>query len=368
MAQPITDYTAFFAEARQALIERGQLDSRITELEGKEKETGASLKARQKAVSDKIAQTLRMRADEISKSYDTEISKAQDRLKKVRAEREKARHQGVRERIAEDTQGLSQENSELRDKMKRLFRANHVPGFCRSPYYYALYFTKGIKEAGIFFLSVFLCFLAVPCAVYLLIPERKTWYLILIYIIVILVFGGLYVTIGNMTKIRYMDVLKEGRQICSQVKANKKQIRRIARSIRRDKNDAVYNLQKFDDEIAQLDQDLSLTFKKKSDALNTFETVTKTIISDEIMGNYQNELDSLAAELTAISEELMRLRAERREKALFLTDHYEIYTGKDFMTEERLTALEEIIQGGAASNISEAITVYKDRNFAGNNQ
>ena len=368
MAQPITDYTAFFAEARQALAQREQLDRRIAELEGREKETGAALRAKQKAVSDKIAQTLKMRMDEISESYDTEIGKAQDQLKKVRAAREKARNRGVKERIAEDTQSLSQENSDLRSRIKHLFRANHVPGFCRSPYYYALYFTKGFREAGIFFLTVFLCFLAVPCAAYLLIPERKTWYLILIYVLVILIFGGLYVTIGNMTKLRYMDVLKEGRRLCDQIKANKKQIRVIVRSIRRDKNDAIYNLQKFDDEIAQLDQDLSLTFKKKSDALNTFETVTKTIISDEIMGGCQNELDGLTAELEAVSEELKRLRAERKEKSLFLTDHYEIYTGKEFMTEERLTALEEIIQDKAASNISEAITIYRGRNSIGTNQ
>ena len=62
------------------------------------------------------------------------------------------------------------------------------------------------------------------------------------------------------------------------------------------------------------------------------------------------------------------LRAERKEKSLFLTDHYEIYTGKEFMTEERLTALEEIIQDKAASNISEAITIYRGRNSIGTNQ
>ena len=35
-------------------------------------------------------------------------------------------------------------------------------------------------------------------------------YLVGIYVAAILVFGGIYVTVGNMTKVRYMDVLKEG--------------------------------------------------------------------------------------------------------------------------------------------------------------
>ena len=50
-------------------------------------------------------------------------------------------------------------------------------------------------------------------------------------------------------------------------------------------------------------------------------------------------------------------------KALYITDHFEIYAGKDFMTKERLEALEEIITSGKASNISEAIVVFKSKDY-----
>lgn len=363
MEQSITDYASFFAGAKQTVQELEQLKQKEKELEDREKQLENSLKVRQRTISDTISQTVKQRSEEISKSYDAEIGKLQDRLKKVRAKREKAKNQGVKERIAEDTQSLVKEIEELEGRMKTLFKANHVPGYCRSRLYYSLYFTKGIQDMGIMLLTLLILFLAIPCGAYFLIPERKTWYLIVIYLADILIFGGLYVKIGNSTRLKYMDVLKEGCSIRDKIRAGKKQMKIIERSIKKDKNDAVYNLEKFDDEIAQLDQDLAMTNRQKKDALNTFDTVTKTIISDEIVGNHKADVDRMEAELAQTVEELKATRSAYKEKTLYSTNHYEAYVGKEFMTAEKLAALEEIIQSGAAQNISEAVTVFKSKNL-----
>lgn len=363
MAQPITDYAAFFAGAKQAVQELEQLEQREKQLEESEKQLQNSLKVKQRTIMDTISQTVKQRSDEISKSYDAEIGKIQDRLKKARVRREKAKNQGIKERISESTETLVKENEELRDQIKTLFRANRVPGCCSSGFYYSLYFTKGMRELGVLLLTLLILFLAVPCGIYLLIPERKTWYLILIYLADILIFGGIYIKIGNSTKLKYMDVLKEGRGLRDRIRANKKQIKVIAKSIRKDKNEAVYNLERFDDEIAQLDQDLAMTNKKKKDALNTFDTVTRTIISDEIMGNYKEEIERMEAGLSDTMAELKKTQAAYKEKALSLADHYEVYVGKEFLSLERLSALEKLIAGGEAKNISEAITIFKSREY-----
>lgn len=361
MAQQIMDYAAFFAGAKQAVEEVEQLKQKERQLENDEKQQENALKAKQKAVSDTISQTVKARKSELSKSYDAEINKLQDQLKKVRAKREKARTQGVKERIAEDTKSLVAENGELQENMKRLFRERHVPGFCRSNFYYSLYFTRSIREAVTLFLAVFVCFVLIPCGIYFLLPDRKTWYLAAVYVADVLVFGGLYVTVGNMTKVRHLDTLKEGRQIRSQIFANKKQVKKIAKSVRKDKNEAIYNLQKFDDEIAQLNQDLEQVNRQKKEALNTFESVTKTIISDEITGNYKAELDALEQDLEHTVAALRETKNSMKEKALFITDQYEVYIGKEFMTLERLTALEEIVRNQEASNVTEAIAVYRKK-------
>ena len=66
-------------------------------------------------------------------------------------------------------------------------------------------------------------------------------------------------------------------------------------------------------------------------------------------------------ELSSLAEKLRSTRTAANEKALFITDHYEVYIGKEYMTPEKLAALADIVRSGAASNISDAISVYKSQ-------
>ena len=59
MALPITDYTAFFAGAKQAVQELEQLRERELCLEESEKTLEDQLRTREKAVADTIARTVR---------------------------------------------------------------------------------------------------------------------------------------------------------------------------------------------------------------------------------------------------------------------------------------------------------------------
>ncbi|MCI8453948.1 MAG: hypothetical protein HFE84_04970 [Lachnospiraceae bacterium] len=365
MAQPVTDYAAFFAGAKQAVEELEQLKQSEEMLEKQEQGIEDALKEKKRLIAENTSQTVKKRATEIAKSYDAETDKAKERLKKVRAKREKARNQGIKERIVEETKGLITANEELRLQMKTLFQEKHVPGFCSSHYYYTLYFTKGIKETGILLLTLLVCFLLVPCGIYLLIPERKTWHLFVIYAVLILLIGGLYVKIGNRTKLRYMETLREGRGIMDTRLANQKKIKAIARAVRRDKNDTLYNLQKFDDEIAQLEQDLAQLVRKKKDALNTFDTVTKTILADEIAESHRPELQRMEEELSQTAERLLAVRSSLKEKSLTASDQYVTYVGRENMTLERLAAVESLLSEGQASNISEAVAKLKAKSRQG---
>lgn len=363
MTQPIMDYTSFFIGAKQSIRELEELKQKEKMLLDLEKQLENSLKTKKKEVAETISLTVKKRSDEIAKSYDAEIVKTQERIKKVRGKREKAKTQGEKERIAEETQSLMNENDDLKSQMKTVFHADHVPGFCKSNLYYALYFTKGFREFMTLLMTLVICFLAIPVGVYFMIPERKTWLLIVIYVLAILIFGGLYVLIGNSTKMKHMEALKQGRVICNKIKANRKQMKKIEKSIRKDKDEAVYNLQLFDDEIAQLEQDLAQTERQKKDALSTFNSVTKMIISDEINGNHKAEMDQMESDYNKTVSDLKETQDAAKIKALYITDNYEIYAGKEFMILDKLTALEEIINSGKATNISDAITVFKSKDY-----
>lgn len=360
MAQTITDYVNFLAEARQAVEELSLLNDREEQLIQDERRLERELEAHKKSTGDGVQQTVRKRLEEINSSYDTEIAKGQERLKKTRQKREKAKNQGVNARIKEETEELHSHNSELKNQMKTLFHQKGVPGFCKSGFYYSLYFPGRLKEYLGLLLWVAVCFGAIPWGTYCLIPERHTWQLAVICLLAVLLFGGSYIMIGNTTKLRHGETLKQGRKIRDTILSNRKKIRVITNSIRRDRDEDRYNLERFDDEIAQIEQELLEMTNKKKDAINTFEQVTKMIITDEIESKNRPRLEELQGGFDSVSGDLREAQVQIKEKSLEIADLYEPYLGKDFLDSLKLAELSGFIQNGSAANLSEAMDLYRE--------
>lgn len=360
MVQPITDQAAFLSEASRKVQELSEQKGSLEKLRLEEKKLEKELEAEKRAVADSISITVRKRIEEINNTYDQEINKGQDRLKKTRSRREKAKSQGIKERIAEETSELTAHNRELMVQMKTLFQKERIPGYCKSGWYYSIFFTRGFTEILTLLATVLVCFLLIPCAVYFMIPEKTPWYLIGIYFATIVVFGGMYVLISNRTKMHHQAALKEGRAIRDVIKSNNKKIRVITSTIRRDRDEAVYNLEKYDDEISRLEQELADIANKKKEALNTFDKVTKTIISDEIANSSRERIEKMETDLAQILSDSRTVEAQIKEKTLYIIDNYESYVGKEFMIPERLDELADLIRVKKAATISEAESLYRD--------
>lgn len=361
MAQTITDVNTFLKDAQDAVAELAEFEKKEESLKQEESRLEKALEAEKKAVTDTVSQTVKKRRDELNVSYDNEINKTQDKLKKIRIKREKAKSQGVKERIKEETEELHLYSRELKVRMRALFQKEHVPGFCGGGYYYSLYMTHGFKEFIALLITVAVCFLAVPYGLYSLLPDKKTLFLVGIYFLCIVIFGGIYTLVGNATRGRHLEALREGRTIRNLIMDNNRKVKLITKTIKKDRDEASYNLKKYDDDIAQMEQDLANITGKKKDALATFENVTKTIISDEIMGNSKDRLNSLSADLEEASGKLRYTETVVKEKKIYITDTYESYVGKDFLRVDRLEELRKILESGTAVNISEAIETYRNQ-------
>jgi len=359
MVQTKDECLNFLSGAREVLDQVSMLEDHEGHLLQETRKLERQVETELKAVADTIRQTIKKRSDEISSSYDKEITKGQEQLKRVRGKREKAKSQGVKERIKEETEELHGNNRELRMQMKALFQQNRIPKFCSTHLYYSLYFPRWFKEILVLLLFLLICFLALPCGVYYLIPQRRPLYLAGIYLLDIIVIGGIYVLIGNKTRMTHAESLKTGRHIMDQIRSNNKKIRVITSTIRKDRNESQYDLEKYDDEIARAEQELAEVAEKKKAALGTFENVTKNILTDEIELNSKVKLDQLKAEYEEKNQELKNVQAQVKEKRLYITDHYSTYLGNEFLDSIKLAELTTIIQNGQASNISEAIEEYK---------
>lgn len=360
MAQIITDYVSFLKDAKSAVTELTDIKKEEAKLRDEEERAERSLSAERKQLKEQISTTITRRRQEIQRSYDEEIAKANDKLKKVRARREKAKSQGIKERIAEETAELEAYNRELIVKMNTLFKTDRVPFFCRSNLFYALYYPRTAGEFLALLISFVLCFLALPFGIYMAIPKKGTMWLVLIYAAVIFVLGGLYVGIGNSTRDRHGAALREGKTIRGLLASNKKKISVITSGIRKDHNDSAYDLGKYDDEISQLSGELEQISSKKKETLNTFENVTKNIITDEIAGNSKEKLDTLEANYRELNARRKSHETMVKEKSIFITDNYASYLGKEFLEPAKIDQLIRLIENGEAVNLSDAISLVHD--------
>ena len=217
MAQTMEECLVFLNEARDTLDELALLEEQEKQLGQEEAYLEESLEAENRLMTDTIQKTVKKRREEIRSTYEKEMGKVQDQLKKARSKREKAKNEGVKDRIRDETAPLWEEIRDLKVQLKTLMRQNHVPGYCQSAFYYSLYFPRHVKEYFQLFLLVLFFFLATPYGIYLLIPDRKPLYLVMIYVVDIFLIGGGYIVLGNRTKMLYMETLREGRKFQDQI-------------------------------------------------------------------------------------------------------------------------------------------------------
>jgi DNA anti-recombination protein RmuC len=149
MDQPITDYGAFLREARQAVAELNEMQQREGALNQQLNQSRRQLEAEEKAVADHISQTIKRRAADLASGYDKELNRGQERLRKAKSRREKAKSQGIKERISEETAPIREQNRQLKLQLKTVFQQNHVPAFCRSSQLFRVFVVCTQKAGGV---------------------------------------------------------------------------------------------------------------------------------------------------------------------------------------------------------------------------
>lgn len=351
----------FLKKAKEELEELQILKTNESGLAEKEDKLESLLNAEKRKLNDTIQTTIRSRREELRATYDKELEKLHDQLKKVRSRREKAKNQGMKERIEEETAVFIEENKNLTKQMSNLAKQKRLPLICRTNLYYSLYFPRHLKDFMVLLLFAALFFGALPCGIYLMLPQRRAVYLIGIYVALLLVVGGIYLFIGNRTKLLYMETLRECRAILDHKFENNRKIKRITKEIKRDRNESHYDLGKFDDEISRLQQEQQEVSAKEKDALDTYENVTKTILTDEIENSFREKLEQLERDHNQAEEELKAARLELKEKNLLISDRYGAHLGREFMDPAKVARLCLLIQDGNASTVNEAKERYKER-------
>ncbi len=346
-------------EVKECLLELYGYQSNNETLLLEEEALENNINSTQKEAEEEIERITGKRRQEIEDAFDKQLDKLHARSKRIRDKRERSKDLKVSQRMMAETADIRSENIQLKLEAKTLFKQKRIPGICNTKLYYALYAPSFLSDFAILLGTLVLVLLLVPCGIYFfLLPEEKIAYLILSYVLSVLFFGGLYVLIGNRTKVRFTEEIHKVKGIRAHIRTNKKKIAVIKKNIRKDRDESTYGLQEFDTELAKLEQETAEIVSQKKEALLTFDQSTSRIIASEIEGSYKDKLEGLKAEYTKAAASSKK--TEERIKALTLkvASDYEPFLGKDMMTLKRLDALINILQEGKVASISEAIALY----------
>ena len=347
-------------EIKENLLELREYQDNHEKLIIEEDKNEKSIQSLEKAAADEVGATIKKRRTEIESAYDKQIDKLKAKIKKIKDKRDKRKNKKVSERISEETAYLREEKLRHKLEAKTLYKQKHVPSYCNTKLYYALYYPRYFSDIVIILLALLITLLIIPCGIYFFVlSEERILYLVLIYIVTVVIFGGLYLLIGNYSKDKHSNTLKQVREIRHDIIECKKKIKAIKMQIKKHRDESSYGLENFDEDLQKLDDEAAEIAQQKKDALLTFENTTIQVITSEIRRQYEEKITNLKADNDAVITKTAQ--AENKIKALTLkiASEYEPFIGKDLITLDRIESLINIIEAGNASNISEAVQFHK---------
>lgn len=355
----------YLIKAKELVVAIDDMQDNLDQARSAQKKTSRSISQEEKGLADEISSTLKNRKNEIEDGYDEQLSANGAKIRQLQSKKDKKKSERMDNRIESETASLNESNRQLKLQSKELFKQNHVSGFCNTGFFYCMFAPSGAGEIFRLLLLILLFCGGIPALVSAVLSYTmfKTGVHTMAYIVIsmaIIIFEFIiYFIVFNATKVKHLDVVKEGRALRNKIKANNRQINVIRNSITRDKDESVYNLGKYDEKLSELEAEREEISNRKLEAIKVFENDTKQVITDEITGRRQPKIDSLKEELKALEEKINSMESSLADMQSHLTDSYVTFLGRDLCTEEKLTDLIAIMEEGTASTVSGAIEVYK---------
>ena len=318
----------------------------------------------EKSINDEVADTIKERKEQIASSYDKQLDVNSAKIRQVQGKKDKKKSQRMQARVANETADVRDEINRIKAKIKTVYKQNGVPRICNTSLYFWLFCPKGADEMLRLLLVLIGACVAFPLVMIYVFnklvfaPGDHLAADILLWAVIIIVEFIIYFIIFNLTKVRHRDTILEGRKYRDKIRACEKQVDAITNKIYKDKDESVYNLQKYDAKIDALEKDGDNISDQKLAALNQFENNTRQVIEDEIrerrngkLQNYRTEVQKLENQVASLEDAISKLEME-------ITDKYEQFLGKKFLDEEKLSDLIAIMEDGSAKTVSGAIKVY----------
>ncbi|MDE7324904.1 MAG: hypothetical protein K2N63_01260 [Lachnospiraceae bacterium] len=329
------------------------------ELSAKEAQMEKQIQMLKKQLSDKTALVAKQRNAELCATYDEQLEKTKSRLKKVRAKKEKEKSTLVSDRIAAETSETREEGRQLYEQIRQLYKEVRIPRFLNNTFVHALFIPQGFQDILIILLTLAVVLFLLPCGIYYLAFRPETVFLIVLYIVTVLVFGGLYMAVSKVTKERHPKTFEKVKALRRELKANRKKIHSMERAIRKDKDESQYDLEKFNSELKELEDEIERISGDKKAALKKFDTETKAVIAADLAAEFAKELNPLQQEYEQTYEQQRRTEESVKNLSMKLTSEYNSYLGKENLDIGMVDGLIRIMEAGRAETVKDALNIYR---------
>ena len=356
----------YLEEAYSKLNEVEKLKDTMETAKSDYKRISKEIEQEEKNKSDEINNTIKKRKAEINATYDKEIDILNGKLKKLDNKRQSHKSKQQDARFKLETEGLRHEVDDCVSEINNVIKQNSISKICKTDLYYSLFMPKGIKDILILLLWILITVAAVPFSIcgigkytFLKDVNSKMVYYILIFVTCISMVFIVYLLFVNHTKVRYPGELKYCRNQKDKIRAINRQMRAIRNKIEKDKDESDYNLGDFDAKISALRQELNAVAEKKKKALADFESEKRPVIEKEIAGTYEGRLTELIERQKSAEQLQNNASKEMADIKLDISNQYEAYLGKEYITLDRLQELITIMKEEGASTVGDAVQIYQ---------
>ncbi len=323
-----------------------------------EKKIKKNIVVEEKSIQDEIGATIKRRKEELAASYDKQLDGVHVKVRETQVKRDKRKNKYVSQRVEDETAEINEMNRQLLVEMKTLFKQKKVPAFCASPIYFSMYMPKRFMEFVGLIIFALIAVVLVPALVYMSL-RTKPLVLVIALTTALLVEFVIYFSVFCMTMLRHRDTLLESGKIRNQIHANKKQMKAVKNSIKKDKDESNYDLEKYDNRLAELEEEAKQIGSEKQVALTEFEQTSKALVVEEIEKRRCPKVIEMKETLKRLTSESAELEKIVKQQSLEYTQNYAQYLGASLSKAEGLADLISIMAEGDTKTVGEAIAVYK---------
>lgn len=352
----------FLVEAKNQFQNRNQLSEELDKMHSQQKKMVKSIASEEKSIADEIASTIKKGRQAIVSTYEDRLDENQSKKKGVISKRDKKKNQRMNARIDDETKDIREQIKALEGEMKSLIKRERVSKFISSKTFFTMFMPRGVGETIAWLISLAVYFVGVPSLMRLFVCKAlhvNTFFANLTFVAIFILLFVIYVLIRRATLGTYEDVCKAARKIQNQIKANKREIKKIKKSIRKDDDESQYNLEAFDEKLADLASEATSINKEKDDKLREFDEQTTQVITNEINERRIPALEQMKSDSVVLGNQIAEKEQIFANLDGYIKEQYVSRLGEELCKVNRIDDLLSIMEEGNAQTVTEAIEFYR---------